>query len=229
MNRIDRLLGVLTTLQAKKYMPAEKIAEKFKISIRTVYRDIKSLNEQGFPIAFESNKGYYVMQGFFLPPVAFSTEEANALLLMNALVQGFADKSIQRHYTTALNKVQAVLRTSRKEKAESLSENIKWQLPVCFSNDFEYLSIIQNAISAKTILTISYTNTNNETSERQVEPIGLIFYAFNWHLIGWCHLRNEYRDFRVSRVTKLRSLDMPFKKQQHIALADFMQTLPVNY
>ena len=124
MNRIDRLLSVLTLLQAKKYVPAEKIADKFRISIRTVYRDIKSLNEQGFPIGFEPNKGYYVMQGFFLPPVAFSSEEANALLLMNALVQGFADKSIQTHYTTALNKIQSVLRSSQKEKTESLSENI---------------------------------------------------------------------------------------------------------
>ena len=229
MNRIDRLLGVLTLLQAKKHVPAEKIADKFRISIRTVYRDIKSLNEQGFPIGFEPQKGYYVMQGFFLPPVAFSTEEANALLLMNALVQGFADKSIQTHYTTALNKVQAVLRSAQKEKTDSLSQNIKWQMPSCFVHDFEYLSIIQNAISAKQILYLSYIDKSEVPSKRQIEPIGLIFYALNWHLIGWCHLRNDYRDFKVPRIIDLKNTELPFKKQDHLALGEFMKDLPVNY
>jgi predicted DNA-binding transcriptional regulator YafY len=229
MNRIDRLLGMLTLLQAKKFVPAEKLADKYRISVRTVYRDIKSLNEQGFPVGFQPQKGYFIMQGFFLPPVAFSTEEANALLLMNALVQGFADKSIQTHYTSALHKIQSVLRNSQKEKTDNLSQNIKWQMPACFAHDFEYLAVIQNAISAKTLLQIEYKGNNNETSKRQVEPIGLIFYALNWHLIAWCQMRNDYRDFRVSRIMQLKSTEIPFKKQQHIELADYMKTLPVNY
>jgi predicted DNA-binding transcriptional regulator YafY len=74
MNRIDRLLGILTLLQSKKYVPAEKIADKFHISIRTVYRDVKALVELGIPVSFETSKGYFVVQGYFLPPVSFSTE-----------------------------------------------------------------------------------------------------------------------------------------------------------
>jgi predicted DNA-binding transcriptional regulator YafY len=229
MNRIDRLLGILTLLQSKKYVTADKIADKFHISVRTVYRDVKSLCEQGFPVSFEPHKGYFVVQGFFLPPVAFSTEEANALLLMNALVQGFADKSIQTHYTSALNKVQAVLRSSQKEKIDNLSQHIKWQMPPCFNTNYEYLMVIQNAISAKSLLDVEYKGNNNETSQRRVEPIGLIFYALNWHLIAWCHKRNDYRDFRVSRIASLRSTELPFKKDQHIELAEYMKTLPVNY
>src|SRR5688572_5782294 len=100
MNRIDRLLGILTLLQSKKFVPAEKIAGKFNISIRTVYRDVKALVELGIPVSFETNKGYFVVQGYFLPPVSFSSEEANALVLSEALVYGFADRSIQKHYST---------------------------------------------------------------------------------------------------------------------------------
>lgn len=229
MNRIDRLFGILTLLQAKKHVTADRIADKFDISVRTVYRDVKALCELGFPVSFEPHKGYFVMQGFFLPPVAFSTEEANALILMNALVQGFADKSIQTHYGTALNKVQAVLRTQQKEKAESVSENIKWQMPSCFNHDFEYLAVIQNAIAAKHALSIDYKGNSNETTNRLVEPIGLIFYALNWHLIAWCHKRNDYRDFRVSRILQLKNMYLPFKKTDHIELAEYMKTLPVNY
>ena len=86
MNRIDRLFGILTYLQSKKYVTAEAIAEKFKMSVRTVYRDIKALNEQGIPVSFEQHRGYFIVQGYFLPPVSFSTEEANALLLMEHMV-----------------------------------------------------------------------------------------------------------------------------------------------
>jgi predicted DNA-binding transcriptional regulator YafY len=229
MNRIDRLFGILTFLQSKKYVPAEKIAEKFKISIRTVYRDIKALCEQGIPISFEQHKGYFVVQGYFLPPVSFSSEEANALLLMEGLVDSFGDKSIKTHYSNLLNKVKTVLRSSQKEKLELLDNKIKLQLPACAINDFEYLTPLQNAISSKIIVELDYKNNKEEISKRQVEPIGLIFYAFNWHLIAWCHIRNDYRDFKVSRILKVASTGLPFKKVDQIELNDYMKLLPVNY
>jgi predicted DNA-binding transcriptional regulator YafY len=229
MNRIDRLFGILTYLQSKKYVPAEKIADKFQISVRTVYRDIKALCEQGVPISFEQHKGYFVVQGYFLPPVSFTNEEANALLLMEAIVSGFADKSIQKHYSSALNKVKSVLRGSEKEKIELLNKNIRLQVPSCFVHNYEYLSLIQSAITAKTILELEYMNNKNETSKRLVEAIGLVFYALNWHLIAWCHHRNDYRDFRVGRILLLRNTSEPFRKPEHIELNDYMKQLPVNY
>jgi len=229
MNRIDRLFGILTLLQSKKFVPAEKIADKFKISVRTVYRDIKALGETGIPISFEQQKGYFVVQGYFLPPVAFSTEEANAFLLMEAIVTGFADKSIQTHYTNGLNKIKAVLRGSQKEKIDALSSNIKLQVPDRLRYDFEYLSLLQGAISARTILEIDYKNMNEEVSKRKVEPIGLVFYAFAWHLIAWCHIRNDYRDFKVARILKLRNTEQLFQKPDHIELDSYMKLLPVDY
>jgi predicted DNA-binding transcriptional regulator YafY len=229
MSRIDRLLGVLTLLQSKKYVTAETIANKFHISVRTVYRDIKSLGEQGIPVGFEQHKGYFVVQGYFLPPVSFCSEEANALLLMESIVYGFADKSIQEHYSNALNKVKAVLRTSQKEKLDLLNNNIKHQVPPCFKNDFEYLSLIQNAISVKNTLEIEYKNNKDEASKREVEPIGLVFYALSWHLIGWCHKRQDYRDFKVSRIQKIKNTQMPFQKSIHMAMNEYMKLLPVNY
>ena len=110
MNRIEILVVKLGMLQTKKYVTAEKMAHKFEVSIRTVYRDIKALAEQGIPVSFEQPKGYFIVKGYFLTPIAFNTEEANALLLMESIVQGFADKSIQTHYSNALDKVKAILR-----------------------------------------------------------------------------------------------------------------------
>ena len=94
MNRIDRLFGILVRLQSKKYVTAEQLSDQFSISVRTVYRDVKALGEQGIPISFEANKGYFIVQGYFLPPVSFNSDEANALLLMERFLAGFADKSI---------------------------------------------------------------------------------------------------------------------------------------
>ena len=219
----------MTQLQSKKFVPAEKIAERFKISVRTVYRDIKALNEQGVPISFEPTRGYFIVNGFFIPPVAFNSEEANALLLMESVVHAFTDKSIQVHYTNAVEKIKAVLRHSQKEKLEKLNQQIKLQLPPCFQNDYEYLSLLQGAISAQTIILFDYKNNKNEVSQRKAEPIGLIFYAFAWHLIAWCHLRTDYRDFKVSRILKVTDTKHAFEKKDHIEVNDYMKLLPVNF
>lgn len=229
MNRIDRLFGILTLLQTKKYVAAEAIASKFRISIRTVYRDIKALNEGGIPVLFEQYKGYFIVPGYFLPPVSFSSEEAAALLLMETMVPGFADKSISTHYSTALNKIKSVLRASQKEGLEILHNNIRFQIPSCINNDFEYLSLLQTSISAKTCMELEYSNHDNEISKRRVEPIGLVFYAFSWHLIGWCHMRQQYRDFKVSRMLKIKNTEHRFTKADHIELNDYLKQLPVNY
>lgn len=226
---MDRLLGILTLLQSKKYVPAEKIADKFGISIRTVYRDIKALVELGIPVSFEAPKGYFVIHGYFLPPVSFSSEEANALLLSESLVYGFADRSIQKHYSNALNKVKAVLRSQQKEKLDVLTDSIRMQMHPKLMLDVDYLSLLQQAISAKTIVEIEYKDNKEQTTRRELEPIGLIFYAFNWHLIGWCHTRHDYRDFKVSRIIRLRDTGYPFKKSKHIEVSEYMKSLPVDY
>jgi predicted DNA-binding transcriptional regulator YafY len=229
MNRIDRLLGIITTLQSKKYLPAEKIAARFNISIRTVYRDIKAIGEQGIPVSFEQHKGYFLVDGYFLPPVSFSLDEANAMLLMHTVVERFADKSILKNYTTALDKVKSVLRQTQKEKLDILQQHTRFQTMHASFSDFDHLSVIQNAISSKTILELDYKNNNNEVSRRQVEAIGLIFYAFNWHLAAWCHRRKDYRDFRVSRILKVKDTGQLFKKSDHMELNEYMKQLPVNY
>jgi predicted DNA-binding transcriptional regulator YafY len=169
------------------------------------------------------------VQGFFIPPVSFSSEEANALLLMETLVHGFADKSIRIHYSSALNKIKSVLRTPQKEGLESLHENIRLQVPACFNYDFEYLSVLQKCISTKTILEVEYRNQKNEISSRSTEPIGLVFYAFGWHLIAWCHIRNDYRDFKLVRILRVRETGESFIKKDHISLNDYMKHLPVPY
>ena len=229
MNRIDRLFGILILLQSKKHVPAEKIADKFEISVRTIYRDVKALCELGVPVSFEATKGYYVMQGYFQPPVSFSSEEAHALLLAESMVYGFGDKSIQQHYSAALVKVKTVLRSSQKDKIELLSNSTRMQRPEWMNHDFGFISTIQQAIATRMMLDLHYKNNADKISIRKCEPIGLVFYAFNWHLIAWCHERKDYRDFRLSRIQKLSCLEKPFLKTDHMELNEYMKQIPVNF
>ncbi|WP_317897394.1 helix-turn-helix transcriptional regulator [Aurantibacillus circumpalustris] len=229
MNRIDRLFGILTLLQSKKYVQAETIASKFNISIRTVYRDIKALCEQGVPVSFEQTKGYFIVNGYFLPPISFNSDEANALLLIESIVYGFSDKSIKKNYSSALNKIKAVLNKTQKDKLEALNNTTHLQLPSRITPDLDYLSTLQNAISSKQIIEIDYTNSKELTTKRSLEPIGLVFYALSWHLIAWCHLRSEYRDFKISRIKAIKNTSIPFTRTAHIELSEYIKQLPVSF
>lgn len=227
MNRVDRLFGIVTLLQSRKYVTAEHISKQFNISIRTVYRDIKAVGEAGIPVSFEPNKGYFIVSGYFTPPVAFSLEEANALLISQSLVNGFGDKSIQVYFDQALTKIRAVLKQVDKEKMEQLDQRIKLQLPKRLVPEFDYITVIQEAILEQKQLHLAYKNFSEEVSERMIEPIGLIFYAFSWHVIAYCHLRKAYRDFKIERIQTLKESQKAFEIKQHIQLNDYQ--LPVNY
>lgn len=227
MNRIDRLMGMITLLQSKKHQTLEQLARHFKISERTVFRDLRAMSEIGIPVQFEPEKGYSVAGGFFLPPVSLTEDEANALTLAEPLVVRFADPSVQRHYAAALSKINMVLGRAQREALEKLRAQTTHFIPDQFAHllpSAEYLTPIQHAIIEKRIVKIEYENAEGECSDREIEPIGLTFYSLNWHLIAWCHLRGEYRDFRVSRIRNLRVTLKPFLQTNHIELNDYLQT-----
>jgi predicted DNA-binding transcriptional regulator YafY len=229
MNRVDRLMGILTTLQSHKYVNTESLCEKFGISVRTVYRDIRALDEIGIPVAFENGKGYFVAEGYFLPPVSFTAEEANALVLLATLADRFGDLSVAKHTSVAMEKIRAVLRSSEKEKSRLLSDRIRVLDPEPSPKPFDYLAEIQKAIGNSTILQMDYTDSKKQKTRREVEPIGMIYYTDQWHLIAWCWMRNDYRDFIVKQIDGLKSTFKPFRKANHISVDEHIRswtTLP---
>ena len=232
MNRIDRLMGIITLLQAKKHLTVRQIAEHFGNSERTVFRDLRAIGEIGVPVFFEPDKGYSVGSGFFLPPVSLTVEEANALSLAEPLVLRFADKSIQRHFDTALTKIKMVLGQSQRENMEKSREGAAHFLPDHYQHlmpSTEHLTPLQHAVAQQKIVRLEYLDANDEASVRDVEPIGLTFYSLNWHLIAWCHLRQGYRDFRISRIQNLRVTMRPFLKNDHLSLHEYLQDIQKEF
>ena len=213
-------MGIVTTLQSRRYVTAEKLSAKFGISIRTVYRDIRALDEIGIPVSFEHSKGYFIVDGYFLSPVSFTTEEANALVLLSSLADRFGDDSVAKHTALALDKIRAVLRTGEKERAAQLTDRIRVLDPLPRPRPFAFLAEIQKAIAGSIILEIDYTDARKQKTRREIEPIGIIYYTDQWHLIAWCWIRNDYRDFIVAQIDRLKYTSKPFRKSDHISLDD---------
>nr|WP_232826484.1 HTH domain-containing protein [Lewinella sp. IMCC34183] len=116
-NRLSRLTAILTQLQTKRIVTASELAAKYSVSVRTIYRDFRSLERAGVPISTQEGKGYRLMEHYRLPPVMFTEAEANALIMAEQLVQKTKDASLLRDYGAAMEKIRASLRYEDKSKA----------------------------------------------------------------------------------------------------------------
>lgn len=213
-------------LQSHSFVSASQLGERFGISPRTVYRDVRALSEIGIPVSFAPNKGYYIMDGYFLPPVSFTPDQANALVLLASLADRFADESVTSQVAEAVEKVRAVLKLRDQEKLETLQGRIRVLQPSLdeLSSNTAYLTDIQKSISGSILLAIDYTDLKGQHTRREIEPIGIIYYTNQWHLIAWCWLRAGYRDFIVRQIKGLRLTGEAFRKTDHISIDDHIET-----
>jgi predicted DNA-binding transcriptional regulator YafY len=230
MNRIDRLTAILVQLQTKRVVKAEEIADRFEISLRTVYRDVKALMEAGVPIGSEAGKGYFIVDGYHLPPVMFTETEASAMLVGSKLVEKMGDKSVRTAFESAMHKIRAVLNESEKDHLQNLETHIEIFTRSKYEGekkDFpdHFLTDIQRAVARKETVRIEYSNAEEEQTLREVEPIGIFYYSLSWHLIGWCRLRNSYRDFRADRIKSLVNTGQPFEGRNLITLQEYFKSM----
>ncbi len=228
MNRIDRLTAMLVHLQSKKVVKAEEMSDRFEISLRTVYRDVKALMEAGVPIGSEAGKGYFIVDGYHLPPVMFTQDEASSMLLAGKFVEKMGDKSMKAAFESAMFKIKAVLSDPEKDHLEQLHSYVEVSVatrPVQHDFPDHFITEIQRAAVKKQVLEIEYSSNQEEHTKREVEPIGLFYYSAAWHLIGWCRLRNGYRDFRADRIKNLTTTGKTFEGRNLMSLQEYFKTV----
>jgi predicted DNA-binding transcriptional regulator YafY len=225
VNRIDRVTAILIQLQSKRVVKAQEIADRFGISLRTVYRDVKTLEEAGIPVIGEAGIGYSIMEGYRLPPVMFTQEEAAALLTAEKLVEKLTDASTRQVYQAAMFKIKSVLRLTERDHIENLEQHIEVIDSPNFSGrqeDTAYLQEILKAIAAKSVINIDYfAEHSQEKTNRNVESVGIFFMGRYWYLIGWCCLRKDYRTFRLDHIRYLSVTAIHFDKA-HPSLQSFL-------
>jgi predicted DNA-binding transcriptional regulator YafY len=215
-NRFDRIVAILIQLQSKKIIKAQELADRFQVSLRTIYRDIKTLESSGVPISSEAGTGYSILEGYRLPPVMFTREEATGFIAAEKLMQRFTDKSLGNHFQSAMFKIKSVLRWTEKEMYDSLDKSLMVHSSHALFKDniSNALEILMSGIVNKQQVEISYQAFESDSvAERVIEPIGMFHEHGYWYVVAYCHLRKDYRQFRSDRIFAIILLDMPFGLQ----------------
>ncbi|MFI1745760.1 helix-turn-helix transcriptional regulator [Thalassobellus sediminis] len=228
MSQLSRLISILTLLKSKRLLTATELSEKFDVSIRTIYRDIRKLEEAGVPVTTIEGRGYSLMEGYQVAPVQFTEKQANALITAQHLVNQTNDASFVEDFKEALTKIKSVFRTSIQEKSELLDSKIH-----VFNNNYENissnaLSEIQLAITNFNYIEINYRKADAPNiSFRKIEPYAFYSTNYKWILMAWCHLRNEYRAFRIDRIQHYKILPDTFEDRK-FNLQTYFQSCPYD-
>lgn len=214
--RFDRIVAILIQLQSKKIVRAQEMADRFDCSLRTIYRDIRTLEASGVPIYSEAGIGYSLVDGYRLPPVMFTREEASSFIAADKLMQQFSDRELGDHYASAMFKLKAVLRSSEKEMVEEIESKVLVRHVSEFdrSKAPNALASIFRSIGEKLQVKLLYEAiAADQPGERIVEPVGVFHENTFWYIFGYCHLRKDYRQFRTDRIHDIRLTDRKFEMQ----------------
>ncbi len=239
MNRTDRLLAIILELQGKGRQRAEDLAETFETSKRTIYRDIQALGEAGVPIVSIPGLGYSLMKGYFLPPLSFTTDEATMLILGSDLMAQSFDAQYRSAALSASRKIENVLPEKLREEVHYLQESIRFVTTDAMEQPIETEKLLQvrRAILQRNTIRFRYftrypsstaeveresgVSTHHHTSTapttvaqstREADPYGLVHFSNAWHVIAYCHLRQDIRNFRLDRIDDLVLLPKTFQR-----------------
>ncbi len=203
MNRIDRLFAITLLLQSRRVVTGAEIAEHFEVSLRTVYRDLGALSEAGIPVVAEAGVGYSLPRGYFLPPVAFTRDEAQALALGAVLLAKFGGRGSGEAAEGALLKIRSILSADGREGIARLSRSATVFGAGAAVPGAHHLVLCARAVSEQRVLRIDYETAQEVRTQRDIEPLGVVLFDFNWYLVAWCRLRRAMRSFRLDRVQAL--------------------------
>lgn len=201
--RLSRLTAILTQLQSKRIVTATFLAERHNVSVRTIYRDIRTLERSGIPIITEEGKGYSIMEGYHLPPVLFTEEEANALITAERLLIKNKDQSLTENVSSAIEKIKAILRYSQKGNADLLTERVYFGGNNKEEKSSNNLMQIQSAIIHFQVVKITYVSSAQKRTTRNIEPFAIYSIHGNFLLIAFCRMRENFRAFRIDFIESL--------------------------
>ncbi|MEM9934859.1 MAG: effector binding domain-containing protein [Bacteroidota bacterium] len=226
--RLARLTAILTQLQSRRILTASELARKHRVSVRTIYRDIRTLEKSGVPIITEEGKGYSLMEGYSLPPIMFTEAEANALLMAEQLILTNKDQSLVDQYQQAITKIKSVLNHGQQEKTAFLSERIQIRNNSKDIKTSDYLIQLQSAIANFFVVRITYIAPEQGESQRKIEPFALYTTQDNWILVAYCRLRQDFRAFRLDRIQSLFTSSESFTPHS-LTLAEYMEQCRENW
>lgn len=220
MRRADRLFQIVQNLRHERVITARQLAQELEVSERTIYRDIQDLSLSGVPITGEAGQGYRLLRGYHLPPLMFTEEELESLLLGARMVRAWTDKGLARAAHSALQKIESVV-PDRLKPEFNKQDMIVPDFPM-EGKAGDQLLVIRQAIREQKKITIDYTREDGQHSNRIVHPLGLFYWGKVWTLVAWCELRNAFRHFRLDRMQQVAMPGQSFELIKGRTLQDFL-------
>ncbi len=214
--RSERLLTLLQVLRRYRQPVSGKVlATETGVSLRTLYRDIASLQAQGALIEGEAGLGYVLKPGFMLPPMMFSPEEIEALVLGSRWVAKMADARLAAGAVDALEKIAAVLPFELREEIDNSTLLVAGPRR---PEDKSDLVLIRKAIRSEHILELSYEDEKGTPTQRRVWPFALGFFDSVRIMIAWCEMRQGFRHFRTDRIASATATDKRYPRRRSVLL-----------
>lgn len=223
MRRADRLFQIVQLIRGRRLTTAALLAQRLEVSERTVYRDIADLQHQGVPIEGEAGVGYRLGDGFELPPLMFTQDEAAALVAAARLAQSWVDPAMARDVESGLGKILSVLPPAARVSAEAIA----LYAPAMALDDASraQLQTLREAMQSRHKLRLAYRDVAGDASERTVRPLGCFYWGKVWTLSAWCELRDDFRVFRVDRIDAIEVLGERFRDEPGKTLAELLRRL----
>ena len=227
MHKSERLFQLVNILKSRRFaITANELANKLQVSQRTIYRDIQHLQSSGVPVEGEAGTGYLITD-YDLPPMMFTLEELQALLLGSKMVSAWTDPQLAANAQAAMTKINAVLPNRLKQRVAELP-----YLVSAFHHDKSHQTttlILRKAITNKTCIEFHYLDVNQRPTQRIVDPLGLEYWGAKWTLIAYCQLRSDYREFRLDRIQSIIPLAKAFDTNSQKSLAHYMELVKAKY
>ncbi len=227
MNRTDRLLAIVLELQARRHARAQDLASVFETSVRTIYRDLQALGQAGVPLTATPGRGYALMEGYFLPPLSFTTDEATLLLLGADVMSQSFDAQYRSAAQAAARKIAGVLPDRLRPEVASLRESIHFGFEgnALRPDAAAKLQQLRRAILARVTVRFRYFARHSSHAHagspvdglhmarlREADPYALGYLGNSWYLTAYCHLRRDIRNFRLDRMEDLTLLERIFDR-----------------
>lgn len=213
--KLDRLLAITMLLLGRRRIGAKELAERFEVSLRTVYRDIETLAQSGIPIVSYAGEGggYEIMESYRLERQFLTLEELQAMVIA---LKGVREALQEREIGGLLDKVGAMLNGADRHRLADASEQMVIDINPWGggTQDKNKVALLREAIRERRIVRFSYTDASGERSERRCEPVRLVLKGLVWYLYGYCLLRQDYRLFRLSRIRELERTDDIFARRE---------------
>lgn len=200
MNRLQRLMGMALLLSARRRLRATELAAHFGVSERTAYRDLRAIQQAGFPVSGTPGDGYRVAQSAFLRPLALDAREAEALAMAAQHLGAAADPPLQEALGSATAKLESVLEPDARRRLRAHYAEVL--VPEKSRGEGGPLGLVLEALRARQVLQLAYQSVAGDRSQREVEPLGLVRMDEAWVMIAYCRLRDDVRAFRVNLIRR---------------------------